>query len=416
MRRSTTAPSSHRRSPGRARTPLAVLVCLVLAAATLLACDGVHDEVGLTAATQDKPTPASTTAPPSTTSTTAEPQVLVAFSPAPGSTGVRPDMVTVSALATGGDLAGLTLSSPDGPVEGTLVGSTFTPAKPLGLDQTYTVSATVRPESGPAEVRTSTFTTTVPDATLSAEIVPGGGDVVGVGMPVIVSFSDDVPASQQASVASRLHVTSTPAVEGSWRWINDYTVHWRPRSYWPAGTQVEVTTDLAGRGFGDRWFDDSPSEHFTVGDANIITIDLQSEQMVAYSNGQAVRTMAISGGRPAYPTAAGTNLIMEKHDKFEMDSTSVGIDGADAYNVVVDNAQRLTNSGTFIHAAPWNSQLGQANVSHGCVNASDDDASWMMGFTHIGDPVEISNSPERVSSTNGWGDWNLSYDEWVAST
>ena len=29
----------------------------------------------------------------------------------------------------------------------------------------------------------------------------------------------------------------------------------------------------------------------------------------------------------------------------------------------------------------------------------------MMEFTRIGDPVEISNSTERVSYTNGWGDW-----------
>jgi len=410
MRRSATVPSSDRRS----RVPVAVLACLVLAGAVLLGCDGVRDEVGLTAATQDQPAP--TTAPPSTTSTTDAPQVLVAFSPAPESTGIRPDMVAVSALAAGGELAGLSVSSPDGPVDGTLTGSTFTPSKPLALAQTYTVSATVQPATGAAEVRTSTFTTTDPASTVSAEIAPGGDEVVGVGMPVIVAFSDEIDASQQASVASRLQVTSTPAVEGSWRWINDYTVHWRPRTYWPAGTQVDVTTDLAGRGFGEQWFDHSPSEHFSIGDAQVITIDLQGEQMVAYSNGQVVRTMPISGGRPAYPTAAGTNLIMEKHDKFEMDSTSVGIDGADAYNVVVDNAQRLTNSGTFIHAAPWNSQLGQANVSHGCVNASNEDAAWMMEFTRIGDPVEISNSTERVSYTNGWGDWNLTYEDWATPT
>lgn len=40
-----------------------------------------------------------------------------------------------------------------------------------------------------------------------------------------------------------------------------------------------------------------------------------------------------------------------------VDSTSVGIYGADAHNVVVADAQRLTNSGTFIHAAPWNNLL-----------------------------------------------------------
>ena len=97
-----------------------------------------------------------------------------------------------------------------------------------------------------------------------------------------------------------------------------------------------------------------------------------------------------------------------------VDSTSVGIYGADAHNVVVEDAQRPTNSGTFIHAAPWNNSLGEANLSHGCINASNEDAQWMMDFTLIGDPVEISNTPERVAPGNGWGDWNLTAEQWMA--
>jgi lipoprotein-anchoring transpeptidase ErfK/SrfK len=79
----------------------------------------------------------------------------------------------------------------------------------------------------------------------------------------------------------------------------------------------------------------------------------------------------------------------------------------------VDDAQRLTNSGTFLHAAPWNGSLGEANLSHGCINASNEDAQWMMDFTLIGDPVEIVGSDEQVSPTNGWGDWNIPAAEWA---
>ncbi len=91
-----------------------------------------------------------------------------------------------------------------------------------------------------------------------------------------------------------------------------------------------------------------------------------------------------------------------------------GIYGAEAYNVVVDDALRLTNSGTFIHAAPWNGSLGEANLSHGCINASSEDAQWMMDFSYIGDPVEISNTPERLAPDNGWGVWNLTAEQWLA--
>lgn len=61
------------------------------------------------------------------------------------------------------------------------------------------------------------------------------------------------------------------------------------------------------------------------------------------------------------------------------------------------------------------SQLGQANTSHGCVNVSEADAAWMMDYTLIGDPVEITGTPEQVSWGNGWGDWNIPFDEWVST-
>ena len=38
----------------------------------------------------------------------------------------------------------------------------------------------------------------------------------------------------------------------------------------------------------------------------------------------------------------------------------------------------------------------------------------MMDFTLIGDPVEISNTPEQVAPGNGWGDWNLTAEQWMA--
>ena len=144
-----------------------------------------------------------------------------------------------------------------------------------------------------------------------------------------------------------------------------------------------------------------------------MVVDSASHQMLAMQNGRPIRQMPISTGRDAYPTASGIDLIMEKWATFEMDSTSVGITGADAYHLVVDNALRITNSGTFIHAAPWNGLLGEANTSHGCINASSSDAAWLMAFVQIGDPVEILNTGERINPGNGWGDWNISYADWL---
>ena len=309
------------------------------------------------------------------------PPMEVTFEPAPNALDVRPD-TPVGISLRNGRLTSMSVISPSGPVPGAFSGGRFTPAAPLGFGQTYTVSGTAVSAAGDTEALRSTFTTLVPAAEISADIMPWEGEVMGVGMPVIVTFTSAVPATDRAALAARFAVSSAPAaVEGAWRWLDETTMHWRPRTYWPAGSLVSVTANVAGHAVGEEWFTAPLSRSFTIGADHRITIDATTHQMVAYENGQPVRIMPISTGKDAYPTASGIDLIMEKHSVFEMDSSSVGIGGSEAYLVTVADAQRLTNSGTFIHAAPWNGQLGEANLSHGCVNASNEDAAWMMEFT-----------------------------------
>ncbi len=377
------------------------------------AADGRH-----LAVPADGVPPASVTS--STTTTQAPaPAVGATFEPAPNATGVRPD-TPVRVVVTNGHLTSLTVTSPDGAVPGTTTDGLFTPTMGLEFGQTYTATATASGLGGSREptVLRSVFTTLVPEdgTEISADVWPTTGETVGVGTPVIVTFSSPVPADARAALTARFTVTSVPAVEGGWRWLNDTIMHWRPRTYWPGGTAVTLTSNVTGQSAADEWFTSSPTpQTFTIGAHHRITVDALTSTMVAYENGVAVRTMPISTGRDAYPTASGTDLIMEKFSQFEMDSTSAGITGDEAYLVTVGDAQRLTYSGTFIHAAPWNSQLGQANVSHGCINASEEDAAWMMAFTLIGDPVEIGGTSEQVSWGNGWGDWNIAYDSWVGT-
>ena len=41
-------------------------------------------------------------------------------------------------------------------------------------------------------------------------------------------------------------MSSSPRQPGSWHWLSDHEAHWRPKSYWQAGT--DVTVDLAAGG------------------------------------------------------------------------------------------------------------------------------------------------------------------------
>ena len=53
---------------------------------------------------------------------------------------------------------------------------------------------------------------------------------------------------------------------------------------------------------------------------------------------------------------------------------------------------RVTNSGEFLHAAPWNvANIGKRSTSNGCTNLLPADAQRLFGYLQIGDPVTYTN-------------------------
>jgi hypothetical protein len=66
-------------------------------------------------------------------------------------------------------------------------------------------------------------------------------------------------------------------------------------------------------------------------------------------------------------------------------------------------ACRISNSGEFVHAAPWSvAQQGSSNASHGCINLSSDNAKWF--FYHVKRAMWSSiPTPEDLSSSHTMG-------------
>ena len=108
-------------------------------------------------------------------------------------------------------------------------------------------------------------------------------------------------------------------------------------------------------------------------------------------------------------------MIIEKFASKTMNSETVGITGAEAYNI--DNVQwamRLTYSGEFIHAAPWSvGSQGYANDSHGCTGMSTENAGWLYAMSRRGDVVEYTGSDKPMTLDNGYGDWNESFKQYA---
>jgi lipoprotein-anchoring transpeptidase ErfK/SrfK len=331
-----------------------------------------------------------------------------------GSTAVPVDR-RISVTADSGTLKSVAVSSRSGTIPGTMSTDkkTWTAGTLLEPATSYTVVSEAVAEGGRSVRRTTHFRTaglTLDEQTYPS-IAPLGGQTVGVGMPVIVTF--DVPVTNHASIEKHLHVVSQPAQQGSWHWISDTEVHWRPATYWKAGTKVTVNADVnsvpAGNGiFGqlDR------SVSFQVGDAHVYKVNMVTDQMRVFSNGKLLRTLPITTGQqPDYTTRSGTKVIIEKFPSKDMNSETVGITGADAYNIKgVQWAMRVTYSGEFVHAAPWSvADQGHANVSHGCTGMSTANADWLYHMTNVGDVVEYTGTNRPMTLTNGYGDWNQSF-------
>jgi lipoprotein-anchoring transpeptidase ErfK/SrfK len=96
-----------------------------------------------------------------------------------------------------------------------------------------------------------------------------------------------------------------------------------------------------------------------------------------------------------------------------MDSSTYGVpvNSSDGYRVKVYDAVRISNTGIFVHAAPWSLQdQGKRNVSHGCVNISPENAKWFMATFTRGDPVVVKNSVgtyNQSDGSDGHQDWQI---------
>jgi lipoprotein-anchoring transpeptidase ErfK/SrfK len=323
-------------------------------------------------------------------------------------------------LAHNGRLSQVTVSGSGdvGALDGTIAGDggKWKAGDLLEPGTTYTVKASVEGDDGNLVTKKQQFTTQALslDQQTYPSVAPLPGETVGVGMPVVLTF--DVPVTDRANIEKHLHVTTSPQQPGTWHWLSDNEVHYRPKTYWKAGTQVDVNVDINGVDAGNGIYGQEDRDvKFQIGDAHIYKVDAKSDQMRVFSNGKLLRTIPITTGQqPQYTTRSGIKVIIEKFDRKDMNSETVGITGADAYNIKgVQWAMRVTYSGEFVHAAPWSvGSQGHANVSHGCTGMSTSNADWLFHMSLRGDVVDYTGTDRQMEPTNGYGDWNIPWQEY----
>jgi lipoprotein-anchoring transpeptidase ErfK/SrfK len=285
----------------------------------------------------------------------------------------------------------------------------------------YVVHASATNADGQPASTQAKFTTEelTLDQQTYASLTPLEDETVGVGMPVIVQF--DIPVKRKAAFEQHMAVTANPPTKGSWNWMSDTEVHWRPKTYWKTGTKVHVDVDVNGVNAGNGIYgQESRDIDFKVGQSVVMKANLSSDEMKVMVGGELARTIPITGGKAGFETRSGTKLIIEKFAVKRMDAATVGINPGDPeyYDIPdVQYAQRVTFTGEFLHAAPWSTYAqGSYNVSHGCVGMSTENGAWLYSITHRGDPVEVTGTNRSLEQGNGWTDWDISYKEYKAGS
>ncbi|ARF76186.1 hypothetical protein B7C62_30855 [Kitasatospora albolonga] len=269
----------------------------------------------------------------------------------------------------------------------------------------------------------ATFTTAEAEKVNKLTLAPGKDTTVGIAQPLSIVF--DHPVKNKAAVEKGLKVSTSNGTEGSWGWLQDHSgkdrVDWRPKEYWKSGTKVTLKADLNGidTGADGGWFVRDYATTFTIGAAQVVKVDLDGHRLSLHRDGKQVMDIPMSAGTPGGKKASwrGTAVLMSKEGTINMRSETVGL--GDAYDKMVDYSMRLTWSGMYAHAAPWNARhFGNANRSSGCLGMSDADASALYGQVRVGDPFEMTGADAKgtVAEGNGYGAWNVSWADWQAKS
>ncbi|MFJ8008130.1 L,D-transpeptidase [Streptomyces fagopyri] len=351
-------------------------------------------------------------------------QAVVTIAPKDGSAGVATSGA-LKVTAAKGKLTEVKVEDTKGKaVDGEITGggASWTPATHLAAATKYKVHAVAKDADGREAAEESAFTTLTPKNTFVGLFTPEDGSKVGVGMPFSVRFTRGI--THPGDVEKAITVKTEPAVDVQGHWFGNDRLDFRPEQYWKAGTKVTVTLDLDGvEGRPGVYGKQAKTVSFTIGRSQVSTVDAKTHKMVVRRDGKVIKTIPITTGKPGYDTWNGQMVISEQLRVTRMNGETVGYGGE--YDIKdVPDAQRLTDSGTFIHGNYWGGDaFGNYNASHGCVGLRDvrgggdrsAPAAWFFDHSITGDVVVVKRSKDRtVAPDNGLNGWNMSWEKWTA--
>lgn len=311
--------------------------------------------------------------------------------------------------ASGGDAVKGSLS-PDG--------STWSATEPLAFKTEYSFAFTVVDQAGRETKQERTFWTVSAANEADAAVYPRNGTVVGAGQPIEINFSE--PVLNKAAMEQAVKITVSSGQPVAWRWYSDRKARIRPEAFWASNTRVTVEMQLFGLDFGNKMIGNANiTSSFTTGPQRVAIVDDNTKTMNVYIDGVLAKTAPVTLGSPDWLSPTGYAVIMEQERHSKFNAGSIGLKPGDkGYYppLVVEYANRLTNSGVYVHQALESARgaVGRYNVSHGCVGLLPADAQWFFNTMKTGDVVQVLNTgAPAVEPLEGFGDWNIPWAQYA---
>ena len=188
--------------------------------------------------------------------------------------------------------------------------------------------------------------------------VSGNRVALGVGTLPRLRFSTNI--SNKAAVERHLQVAATlPSgrtvnVPGSWGWISDQTVVFRPKNYWPGNATIRITStvnDTVLGKSGKKYLVGSKALRktyvFRTDRSLIATVDGAKKTMTVHVNGKKRKDFKVSLGKWGWETRNGAKVVStDKEDYKVYRSESLGLDPeVEFYELPSRWNTRLTPSG-----------------------------------------------------------------------
>ena len=126
------------------------------------------------------------------------------------------------------------------------------------------------------------------------------------------------------------------------------------------------------------------SENVQFNEWRWIDVNLSTQYLVAYENGQEVFSTYISSGLPDTPTVVGQFRIYLRYETQHMTGYHLGYD----YSLPNVPYVQYFHGNYGLHGAYWHENFGNP-MSHGCVNLDESDAAWLYNFADIGTLVNV---------------------------